>query len=297
MLSKIQDISLFLRVKDRDICRIGQYIGTIITFQQAIVANKSRNNLIKAYTFLLILNFLLPTYAHADTNLTFCYDPYPPYTLGSEGKPLGGLKVKLLQTVVDRIDGVTADVVLLPWKRCQAEARKGVVDGILPLFKNEEREAYLTFTNGTFLQSSNFWYTRARFPDGLDWNGELGELSHLRLGMVNGSIIDEDMETEFTRNHEITRARNAKALMQILLKGRVDLVAIDGAVGRYTAQTNGWQEQIDAVHEPISSKLSYFGLSKANGADKYLDKFNDTIEELETDGMIEEILYGTNYSR
>ncbi len=297
MLNKILNIRQTLRSKPLIFREVNQDIYLIYTIQLSKFLMNFRVNSIKFYIFLLTIGSLLSVPAHADAHLTFCYDPYPPYTLGAEGEPEGGLKVKLLRAVVNQIDGLTADVVLLPWKRCQAEARNGAVDGILPLFKNDERETYLTFTHRTFEQTSNFWYSRDRFPDGLAWNGKLGDLSHLRLGMVGGSVIDEDMEKAFAQNYEITRARDANALMQILLKDRVDLVALDGAVGRYTVHKNGWHEQIASLHEPISSKFSYFGLSKKGGADSHLGAFNDAIEELETAGAIEEILLSTDYAQ
>lgn len=256
-----------------------------------------RINPIKFYAFLLIMSSLLSAPADAETNLTFCYDPYPPYTLGTEGEPSGGLKVNLLQAVVDRIDGLTADVVLLPWKRCQAEAKNGSVDGILPLFKNDERETYLTFTIGTFQETSELWYGREEHPEGLEWDGDFRSLSHLRLGMLNGGFINKEMEQEFESKQEILRARDVKALMQLLLKGRVDLIATDDAVGRYHIVQNGWRERIDTLGTPISSKTSHFGLSKTTGADKYVGEFNDVIEKLEAAGTIKEILLDTNYSQ
>ena len=79
--------------------------------------------------------------AHAE-NLSFCYDPYPPYTLGEEGPATGGMKVALLDAVMAQIDGVSATVTLLPWKRCQAVVRSGEMDGIL-LQKIEELTLYV----------------------------------------------------------------------------------------------------------------------------------------------------------
>ena len=84
----------------------------------------------------LVLIFF-PLALQAGTELTFCYDPYPPYTLGKEGEAEGGTKVALLNAVVQRIKGLDAKVEILPWKRCQAMAGSGDVDGILPLFQTK----------------------------------------------------------------------------------------------------------------------------------------------------------------
>ena len=68
---------------------------------------------------LLSLFILLPLYVQGNETYTFCYDPYPPYTLGQTGKTTSGLKVKVLDAVFSEIDSANAEVVLLPWKRCQ----------------------------------------------------------------------------------------------------------------------------------------------------------------------------------
>ena len=243
---------------------------------------------------LVSLMLLMPLQAWAQSTLKFCYDPYPPYTMGQEGATEGGLKVSLLDAVMDRIDGVSAEVVLMPWKRCQAQAKAGEVDGILPLFRNAERETYLAFTSGTFRETSHFWYNRDSFPDGLDWSGDYSTLSHLRLGMLNGGFINEEMERTFSEVRKITRARDVQTLMRLLLKGRIDLIATDGAVGRYTAHQNGWQDQIFAIEHPISEKTSEFGLSKSSGADRHLDAFNQAIRALDEAGEIYQILQNTN---
>ncbi len=242
-----------------------------------------------------LIALFVPATVRAETTLTFCYDPYPPYTFGTEGAASGGLKVRLLQAVTDRIDGVSANVVLLPWKRCQAQVKAGSIDGILPLFRNAERESYMAFTEGTFQETSRFWYSRSRFPDGLDWQGGLADISHLRLGMLNGSFVDEETEEAFSSKNEILRARDVKSLMRLLLKDRVDLIATDEAVGRFTAAQNGWSEMVDYVDHPVVQRASQFGLSRVTGADQYLAAFNDAIAELSQSGRIDEILRSTDY--
>jgi polar amino acid transport system substrate-binding protein len=243
---------------------------------------------------LAVLFALSPFLAAADTKLTFCYDPYPPYTFGAEGVADGGLKVALLDAVVDQIEGLTAEVILLPWKRCQAQARSGEVDGILPLFESAERESYLAFTDATFLQTSQFFYRQDQFPGGLEWTGELAEIANLRLGMVSGSILDTTMEEAFSDNNDILRARDADGLLKLLAKKRVDLIAIDTAVGRHTIERGGWRGQFAAVERPISSRTAHFGLAKASGTDRYVDAFNRAIATLAQSGHIEEIQQSAN---
>ncbi|MEL6648203.1 MAG: transporter substrate-binding domain-containing protein [Pseudomonadota bacterium] len=223
-------------------------------------------------------------------SLAFCYDPYPPYTLGQEGPAQGGVKVALLDAVMEQIDGVSATVTLLPWKRCQAVVRAGEMDGILPLFRNSEREGYMAFSQETIEQKSVFWHRHGHFRDDFTWNGDYAGLSHLRLGMLNGGYIDAEMQTAFEEKSQITRARDVPTLMQLLLLGRVDLVAVDALVGRYVVVENGWQDDVVSIERPISSKMSYFGLSKASGADRYVQDFNRAISILLSDGTMSAIV-------
>ncbi|MEO0691392.1 MAG: transporter substrate-binding domain-containing protein [Pseudomonadota bacterium] len=230
-----------------------------------------------------------PGVARADTHLTFCYDPYPPYTLGEQGPATKGLKVDLLQAVVARIDGVTAEVVLLPWKRCQESARDGQVDGILPLFRNAERAAYLDFTDGTFVQTSVFWYRKASFPEGLTWSRAYDDIAALQLGMLTGAHIDTKMQEAFEAVRPITRTAEMASLFLMLGHGRVDLVALDLQVGRHFMALNDWSDTFAAVDPPISSQISYFGLSRASGAARYLPQFNAALAEMRAAGEIEAI--------
>lgn len=271
----------------------GKVGDRMIITQRRFMGMSVHRSLMSAW-FVLIASLVWPSsQAWAQSDLVFCYDPYPPYTLGQEGPAIHGLKVELLNAVTERIDGVSARVELMPWKRCQAQARSGQVDGILPLFRNTDRETYLSFTRVTHREASAFFYNREKYPDGIAWGGDFGELSHHRLGMLNGSFIDDEMEKEFSSVQEITRVRDVKTLLQLLLKGRVDLVATEQTVGRYTAQQNGWQERISIIMQPISERRSRFGLSKASGADRHLDAFNRAILELDEVGAIEQIFKRT----
>lgn len=225
-------------------------------------------------------------------NLEFCYDPYPPYSLGTEGPSEGGLKVKLLQEVVARIDGITASVSIMPWARCQAEVANGNLDGILPLFPNAERAEYMVFSDDTFSEASVFWYSRERFPDGLTWSGHYQDFDGMSLGLLNGSYIEDGLEPAFSQTQEILRAPNIPALFLMIEHGRVDLIATDAAVGRYNAQATGDPERFARVERPIAERASRFGLSKVTGAAAHLGAFNAAIAELHAEGRIDEILNG-----
>ena len=228
----------------------------------------------------------------ADEHLSFCYDPYPPYTLGEAGETKSGLKVRLLEEVVEHVPGITASVTLLPWQRCQLQVRAGALDGILPLFPNADRAEYLDFSTDALAQRSSFWFSRERFPDGLSWDGAYDEISSLRLGMLLGSHIDDDLERAFVASGNLARAESVSSLFLMLRHDRIDLIAIDSLVARHTISEEGTEGLFAEVDRPIGTKFSRFGLSKVTGANRHLEAFNRAIEVLRASGRIEEIRNG-----
>lgn len=244
---------------------------------------------------LMTLLLVVPnSFSFAEMHLSFCYDPYPPYTIEKNKKPIGGLKVQLLQAIVNKIDGVDAEVKLCPWKRCQKMAKTGVVDGILPLFKNDEREQYLLFTESCWEQKSVFWYKKSKYPDGISWD-TFEDISHLRLGMLRASFLNKEMENAFEAKNGIHRVTQTKQLFDLLLKERVDLVGLDAAVGRYIIHQKGWQKQIAAVIKPIDVKEAYLGISKKSQAASLIGQFNQAIRMLKQNGTVQAIIESSEY--
>jgi len=146
----------------------------------------------------------------------------------------------------------------------------------------------MEFTDGTFDEQS----VVDQFENGFSWSGDFSEISHLRLGMLTGSYVDDEMESAFENQLGITRVRDAETLMELLVRGRVDLVATDSAVGRYILEENGWQSRVQRLDKPIASRTSHFGLSKASGALRYLNDFDEAIASMHADGVIDALLTG-----
>ena len=223
--------------------------------------------------------------SHAE-ELRFCYDPYPPFTIVEEGKEVRGIKVDILAAVVDRIDGLSASIEIMPWQRCQATVLEGRLDGILPLFPNDERRGYMDFTVDVLDEQSVFWFSRAQFPEGLVWSGDFDEISDLRLGMLRGGYVDRAMEDAFAARGTITRSSSIEALFLMLEHNRIDLVATDLAVGHFHAAELGLQDRLESVSRPISTQAAQFGLSRLTGAAQYLGAFNKAILDLQAEGRI-----------
>ena len=207
--------------------------------------------------------------------LTFCHTEMPPYSVGGVDG-VSGIKVDILQDVVVHIEGVTAKTVLMPWLRCFAAVQDGDVDGVLPLFRNVEREDFLVFTDPVFEQHIRFWYRREAFPDSFEWSGDFNELAHLRLGLLNGGYLSAEMEAAFA-GRDVVHANKLDSLMLMLARGRIDLFATDTEIGRSLSVRHGVEDQVAAIERPIISQPTQFGLSRASGASTLQADFNEAI--------------------
>ncbi|MEL7463931.1 MAG: transporter substrate-binding domain-containing protein [Pseudomonadota bacterium] len=234
----------------------------------------------------LLLPFRLA--AAEEEELVFCYDPYPPYTFEAvEGAEPGGLKAEMLQAVVDRIEGVSARLILLPWARCQAEAKSGAVDGVLPLYRNDERDAYLALTTAVLDQSAAIWRRVDNSAAPRTWSGDYDDFGDLTLGMLQGSYIERELENAFAAEDRLMRAPTVEGLMLMLYHGRLDLVAIDAFVGEHITRQRGWSDAMRPFDVPIGTKPAFFGLSRAAKADRYLAAFNTSITALRASGEMD----------
>jgi ABC-type amino acid transport substrate-binding protein len=160
--------------------------------------------------------------------------------------------------------------------------------------KNEKRSQYMLFSDSVFDQTSIFWYKKSKHPDGINWNS-FTDISDLKLGMLIGGFIDKEMEETFEASKGIHRGKSVENLFQVLLKERVDLVAIDESVGRYVLNQKGWQDDITMTQKPISLQESYIGLSKKSKVATLLDEINKAITKLHKEGTIEKIRTTTDY--
>lgn len=96
--------------------------------------------------------------------------------------------------------------------------------------------------------------------------------------MVNSSVIQPRLEAGFSVRNRIIRGGDAAGLVQMLLFGQLDLAAIGDAAGRcHNVDLNGWQDRIATAGTAISSRTWHFGLSRASGAEAYLEDFDGAL--------------------
>lgn len=230
----------------------------------------------------------------APTKVTLCDSQNPPYSQGEEDGSVaeGGLAVEIAEAVFERLPQATVEVRLTPWQRCLQAAKEGKMDGVLKLLRNDERAAYLAFTEEPIYRMEMvFFYLPERFPDGLHWE-EISDLSRYRIGISPGSsygsVIDGAIENGTLKADFATDAQNALKLAA----GRIDLFPNDRIMGRGAVDAEGLAGKIVASDQSVNEEIIHLGLSKKSPALALLPEIDRVLKELWEEGVIDRILAG-----
>ena len=204
---------------------------------------------------------------------------YPPYT--GAALPGGGTMVRITREAMKRV-GFQLEVEFLPWNRALYELRTGSADGLVNIWRSEEREQWLHYSRPILTNDVGLIVQKAR-P--LRY-ARLEELRAYRIGTVRGYAnpvqFNEAKIPVFTSE---TDEINLRALAS----GRLDAVLIDRGVGRYLALSK-LAERADELTwlEPVIEAMpNYFVVPRdAPRSAELLDAFNRGLESMRRDGTL-----------
>ena len=226
----------------------------------------------------------------------FFSDPWPPYIVGGNDAAScgGGVWIDLVDKIFSEIDGFSVTCGLMPWARVLEEARRGNIDGVILLGKNEEREAYLDFVDYLANQRVVVWYSAERFPDGLEWN-QITDFEGLKIGKIRKSINGKEFVQAVEDGVPLTIYETVQelALYKMLLTGRIDIAAIPELVAAHTIRKNGWEKRFSKMKKPLAENLIYFAFSKASPGAKLVPEINQILQRMKANGEVERILSGS----
>ena len=232
-----------------------------------------------------LLLLMTPGLGFAANEYNFCYGFYPPFAFVDTRGEVSGQRVELLKRAAD-MSNVDIKVTLMPEKQCQRQLKLGSFDGILPLFKTPERAEYLEFSEVAVYQTSVFWFRKERFSKGVNWQ-HFDDLSNLKLGMLIGSYIDDEMEKALSRQRPIHRAKDVDNLFDLLARGRIDVAALNLEVGRAVLSRRSDAELFAPSEQYIQHQPAYFAISKASSAVELLPELNRALSFLAHKGLEE----------
>jgi len=229
----------------------------------------------------------------AERKLIFPNDPWPPFMLGKEGsESTEGIGVDLMRAIFDRIDGVSVQIPLVPWKRALNLVEQGKADAIPLLYKTAERELVMDFSDALFPSQDLVWYSKSYFPNGLEWQ-VTDDFIPYTMGVVTGYNYSKEIDRAIADNIiKTVKVKNVKQLLTMLAGGRIDVAIANKVVGAALIKKEFKNRNIVSMIKPIAEDSYYMAFSKKTSARELLPKINKVISDLKAEGLIENIVYG-----
>ena len=222
-----------------------------------------------------LLVFLSIQLAHADTITVAVEDKnYVPYYLWVDGKPQG-LCVEVAKAAIREM-GHEVKFVRVPWVRVLLSVEQKRVDAGLCGTKNAERAAYSYYPEEPLTSFDATLFVRSNSPL---QSPNVEGLEGLTFGLIKGynyGELDKDLERQGLIRLE---ARDRKALFQMLVKGRIDMI-LDSILPTFAdARRFGVHTQIRPLFPSLSESLGYLFFSQKPGHDEFAKKFSAALRE------------------
>lgn len=216
----------------------------------------------------------------------------PPLTYRSrDGDPqsaetITGYSTSIIRMILETV-GVTPQITLMPWARCQAEVAAGRQHLALNATWNAERAKKYLFSRSYFTAHDHYYFSLGRFPNGLVIRSlkDLKEYSFCGLNGFNyaqlGAAADKvDYE-----------ARDHRQIMLKLSFGHCDLfVEKQEIMAGFALIGKDWLRYYDVAHAPLpeTAETRFHMLIQPGATGAALKKLIDsTLEKMEADGRLE----------
>ncbi|MGE4518206.1 MAG: substrate-binding periplasmic protein [Desulfobacteraceae bacterium] len=209
------------------------------------------------------------------------WEPYIGKSLQNEGY------VAELVKKAFEISGYEATIEYLPWARAVEMAREGEYDGYLP-------EYYADSLHEDFLVSSPFPGGPLVFfklkGKSISWS-RLEDLKPYNIGVVRGYVNTEEFDNaQYLKKDPV---KDDLTNLKKLGAGRIDLMVADKFVGLYLIQKElpQYVNKIEAVEPVLEQKDLFLCISKkTENSDQKIKAFNEGLEKLKANGMLNKIL-------
>jgi len=225
--------------------------------------------------------------AEAEQTVSLGSIEYPPYT----GPDLeqGGPLTQIVREAYERV-GYQVQIQYYPWSRATSLARRGSVDGLVPIWMREERKEWVLYSDP--MPASEVVFYKRKDTEIVFDGSDYSSLKPYVIGTVQDYANPEGLERVREQLQIQAVMRDIQNLRK-LASGRVDLAVIDRYVARHLLR-EFMQESVgalDSVTPPLSVEPNYLGASRAaGGAEQKLADFNRGLGILTKEGRIAAIL-------
>lgn len=227
---------------------------------------------------------MAPANSSAEGVLRVVATEFPPYTTQESSE--GGPAIAIARAALART-GLTLEMDFRPWSRLIAELQRGLWDGVIGIWRNPERESYLSFPQP--LGIANRIGFMARSDRRIDVR-DLSRLKHLRIGIVRGYANPPAFEQA---NLQCDEALDDLGNLRKLQAGRIDLALVDKGVAAYLLRRQLSEAAASLVWlEPsVADMPLYMAFNRAHAAHgPRVAAFNKGMAEMQSSGQLARLL-------
>lgn len=184
--------------------------------------------------------------------------------------------------------GYDMEIEFMPWKRALESARLGEYDGLLGAYHNEERAKDFFYSDAVYSTDEVFIQRKGK---GITYT-KVEDLKPYTIGGARGGAQLEELRSMGFSIKETTE--DAQSLKK-LAADRIDLVLMGRAPLLYKLSNDSslkvFNGKLDIIEPPYKSFNLYCTINKKkSNAQKIINKFNQALKQMKSDGSYNEIL-------
>lgn len=234
-----------------------------------------------------LLAFLQATAVFASGKTIFLTsEEAPPFS--SEKLKNHGTSIEIIKRAFEQV-GYTTGVKFYSWNRALEMAKKGISDGIVPIWYTEERTKWFLYSDKLHTPSLIGCLKKKSSP--INIKG-YGDLRNYAFGYIFGYAYSQDF-FDILSVSKGYHFYDPHELISALVKGNIDLAVLEKSQAEYILNTE-FSETGNGHHfmEPaLEIRNHHLAISKkAKDYQKKLADFNTGLEIILNNGTLEEIL-------
>lgn len=198
-------------------------------------------------------------------------EAWPPYVFEEDGRHLG-VDLEVAEQVLQGL-GHEVTWELLPWKRALHTVTLGRAQAILDIVPNPERVETFIFPDEPLSTNDTVLFFHRDRPHHFE---TLADLAGLKIGVSPGYTYGSPefmAATGFVRESAPTFEAN----LSKLVRGRLDMVAMDRRVGLYMAQELGVADQLEYHPSTLASGQLYLAFHRSDALAPLADAFGPAL--------------------
>lgn len=220
-------------------------------------------------------------------NYYFVTLEYPPLEYSGKSGAPKGVAVEIVTLVMKEL-GHSVSIRIFPWTRAVKMVRHGHADAIFTIFRNDEREIFLDYSEEILVPQPVFLYATKDSP--YVYEGLLENIKEQKIGVVStisyGQIFDRARPNLFVESTAALEQNFAK-----LLHGRIDLVVSNDYSANNVIKKLKIENNIKRLYPPIENVPSYIAFSKKNKLKALQKSFDIKLRDLKEKGIYNKMLF------